>query len=79
MSDLPKTSLRNSEGLYQHLFDSAPDVLLMIDREGRIEVANFRCNDVLQIPPDDLYGQTVSNLLDPSCKSDFAALLTGMS
>ena len=79
MSDLPKTSLRSTEGLYQHLFDSAPDVLLMIDWDGRIEVANLRCADVLSIPPDDLHNQPVSGLLAPTSQSDFAVLLTGMS
>ncbi len=35
--------------------------------------------DVLKISPDDLHGQSVSSLLDPSCQSEFAVLLTGMS
>jgi PAS domain S-box-containing protein len=79
VSDLPNTSLRKSEGLYQHLFDSAPDVLLMIDKEGRIEVANSRCSEVLNTSPKDLHGTPVSDLLTSSSQSDFAILLTGMS
>ena len=51
----------------------------MIDRDGRIEVANLRCADVLSIPPDDLHNQPVSGLLAPTSQSDFAVLLTGMS
>ena len=79
MSDLPNKSLRKSEGLYQHLFDSAPDALLMIDKEGRIEVANSRCSEVLSTSPSELQGTPVSDLLTSSSQSDFAILLTGMS
>ena len=78
MSDLPQTSLQNTEGLYQQLFHSAPDLLLMIDREGWIEIANSRCMYVLKISPDYLHCHSVSSLLDPSCLSEFAALLTGL-
>lgn len=79
MSDIPRTSLQHSEGLYQHLFDSAPDILLMIDGTGRIEVANSRCADLLQHAPEALAGRSVSDLLDPSSKREFDILLTGMA
>ena len=79
LSELPKTSLQNSKGLYEHLFDSSPDILLIIDQDEIIEVANVSSEEVLQIPPEDLRGQSVSGLLDSSNTSDFALLLTGMA
>jgi PAS domain S-box-containing protein len=51
----------------------------MIDGDGVIALANFRCSDVLQISPEGLHGQSVSTLLAPSSRSDFAVLLTGMA
>ena len=51
----------------------------MIDREGRVEVANSRCADVLNQPPGDLQGQPVSNLFAPNSRSDFSVLLKVMS
>jgi PAS domain S-box-containing protein len=52
---------------------------MMIDHEGRIEVTNSRCSDVLAFSPSDLSGKPVSDLFDSSSQSDFAVLLTGMA
>ena len=36
-----------SENFYRYLFDAAPDVMMVVDTEGMIEVVNSRFQDVL--------------------------------
>jgi len=36
-----------SEDFYRYLFDAAPDVTMLVDAEGMIEVVNSRFQDVL--------------------------------
>jgi two-component system, OmpR family, sensor histidine kinase VicK len=67
-----------SESLYRHMFDSAPDVLIMINRKGDIQVANSRCRDVLGMAPGDLPGQPFRTLLASQNHSDFEVMLRGL-
>jgi len=78
MSDAPKLSYHQSEEVYQHLFDSAPDVMLMIDRSGEIQVANLRCQDLLGYAYGDMQGRSISALISNDGFSDFEVMLTGV-
>ena len=72
------TSLGHSPGLYRHLFDVSPDLLLTIDHDGRIGVANARIEDLLGYQADSLGERPVSELLDSASHSDFEVVLRGV-
>ncbi len=71
-------SFRQSEGLYQHLFDSAPDVLMMIDPDGLIQVANSRCLDLLEYESQAMCGRLVQDLMVEAARAAFEVMLTGL-
>jgi PAS domain S-box-containing protein len=78
MSDSRRISFHQTEEFYQHLFDSAPDVMLMIDRSGEIQVANSRCQDLLGYAYGDMQGTSVSELLAESGFAALEVMLTGV-
>ena len=49
--------------IYQRIFENTPDPLLVIDRDGRIIIANARCEMALGYPPQELLGQQVEMLV----------------
>ena len=71
-------AFQKSESFYRHLFDAAPDVLMMIDREGRVRVANSRCRDVLGHPSEEVVDGPFLELLAEWNRSDFEVMLTGI-
>jgi PAS domain S-box-containing protein len=52
------------DSLYRSLFDAVPDIILQIDKEGRIRLANSRFKDILG--------------LEPSSDNRFKDLLSGL-
>ncbi len=73
-----QSSFQQSESFYQHLFDSAPDVMMMVDRQGEVQVANSRCRDVLGYSPEDVQGRGVQDLLDEGSRSGIEVMMTGI-
>lgn len=58
------------EGLYQRIFEFAPDALLGVDAEGLIALANAQTETLFGYPRSELLGQTVEKLVP----ARFAAL-----
>lgn len=78
MDDAERPSFQQSGSFYQYLFDAAPDVMVMIDRKGEIQVANSRCQDVLGYAYADMPGRQVKEMLARSNRSGFEVMLTGI-
>ncbi|MBK37327.1 MAG: hypothetical protein CME26_17630 [Gemmatimonadetes bacterium] len=57
---------------------SPPDLLLTIDQEGQVGVANARYTDILGYAAADLRERAVSELLEESSRSGFEVVLRGV-
>ena len=66
-----------SENFYRYLFDAAPDVTMLVDAEGMIEVVNSRFQDVLGYTVSG--GIRVQDLLPDERRSAFEVILTGVA
>ena len=69
---------QQSEHFYRYLFDSAPDVMMMIDVDGQILVANSRFEEVLGRVPAEVAGQPFESLLPAENRSGFSVMMTGV-
>ncbi|HVJ62746.1 MAG TPA: PAS domain S-box protein, partial [Tahibacter sp.] len=49
--------------LYRALFETAPDAMVVVDRSGRIVLANPQATRLFGYPIDELQGQAVEILL----------------
>ena len=67
------------ERFYRHLFDAAPDVLVMIDPKGKVQVVNSRCRDLLGYASEDISGRLFPGLLAEWNRSNFEVMLTGLN
>ncbi len=76
--DSKPASLEGSESFYQYLFDSTPDLLMTINRDGKILIANSRCKDVLGHSQGDLEGRLIHDQLSAESRSEFEMLLRGV-
>jgi PAS domain S-box-containing protein len=56
-------ALRKSENMLRGIFDYAPDTIVVIDREGRIERANAQVERMFGYRSDELLGREVESLL----------------
>jgi PAS domain S-box-containing protein len=56
-------SLERSEARALHLFELAPDGMLIVDSEGRIEMSNARSVDLFGYSPAELRGQPIEVLI----------------
>lgn len=56
------------------LFNSAPDGILIVDREGRIRAANPACEGLFGLSPARLYEASVDNLVPDNVATHHAAL-----
>ena len=56
-------ALRDSETMLRELFDSAPDTVVVVDRDGRIARANAQIERMLGFGQEELVGQPVEVLL----------------
>ncbi len=52
--------LRQEQEFVRRLVESFPDIIVVLDREGRFTFASPRVQDVLGIPPADLIGQPLA-------------------
>jgi PAS domain S-box-containing protein len=61
---MPEKQLPGSaQLLFEQLFESSPDAILVTDRDGRITKANAQVEQVFGYSRDELVGQTVETLL----------------
>ena len=60
---------------YAHLFDIAPDALLVTDIEGRIVEANSTAVEMLEVSAGVVSGKALSEFLPPPAQKRFAAAL----
>ena len=58
-------NLRESEERYKAIFDTAANLILLSDRDGRIMECNNRSRDVLGYEPDELIGTRKVELVHP--------------
>ncbi|MGL4966660.1 MAG: response regulator [Inquilinus sp.] len=62
-SDADARALAESRGQLQAVLDSARDPILVIDQDGRIELANRACGEAFGVPGQDLLGSDVAGLV----------------
>ena len=58
--------LDDAGALHQFILDSSPELLYLLDGEGRIRFINRRVEALLGIPPKELIGQHYAALVDES-------------
>lgn len=54
---------QEAEHKFQHLVASAPDAIIMIDKNGRIVLSNRRVEALFGFAPDELFGQPIEILV----------------
>jgi PAS domain S-box-containing protein len=57
------TGRKRAEEKFRGLLESAPDAVVIVDRDGKIVLANAQAKRVFGYPPVDLIGQTVDKLV----------------
>ena len=67
-------ALRRSQHRYQHLVESVTDLVMALDREGRITYVNPAVRQVLGYAPEELVGESVSILIHPEDRPSAEAL-----
>ncbi len=60
--DLPP-DLANSEPFFRNLLESAPDAMIIIDKEGRIAVVNEQAEEMFAYDREQMIGETIEFLL----------------
>ena len=58
--------LDDAGALHQFVLDSSPELIYLLDREGRIRFINRRVESLLGFPPQELIGQHYEVLVDDS-------------
>lgn len=59
--------------LLEAIVEAAPDGILVVDRESRIQMANRQAEALFQYPRDELLGQTIDRLLPERYRSQHLA------
>lgn len=54
---------QRAEALFRGVFEAVPDAVLVVGPDGRVELANRRCEAVLGHRPDQLVGMNVASLV----------------
>jgi PAS domain S-box-containing protein len=73
---LTEQALRESEGRYRNLFESAPDGILVANSEGRYVDVNPRALSMLGYSRDELIGMTSEDIVAPNEAAHVDAALT---
>lgn len=58
-----EAALRESEKRFRQLITSAPDVVFLVDQQGKIMFANMEATNLLGYAPDEFIGMDVENLI----------------
>jgi len=64
--------LQDSEGKLHAVFDNAPSIIYLKDREGRHLLVNREFARVLQMNPEEIIGRTTAALFPPDIAGDMA-------
>lgn len=59
-----QTRLKKSEALHRYIVNSSPDIVFMLDRDGRICFINNKVKTLLGYAPEDLIGKHFRTILD---------------
>ncbi|KPQ07342.1 MAG: Signal transduction histidine kinase [Rhodobacteraceae bacterium HLUCCA12] len=65
------------ERQFRHLFESAPDAMVMVDQSGLIRLVNRKACDMFGYGASDLAGQPVEILIDPFSRERHTRLRRG--
>lgn len=71
-----EAALRMSEARVKTILDTAPDAMLIIEDNGRIESANQAAARLFGFPPEEFPGMDAGQLLGQAGRADFRALMT---
>jgi PAS domain S-box-containing protein len=66
------TGVREAEQKFQMLLEAAPDAMVVVDSEGRIEVANLQVETLFGYPRMDLVGQGIEVLVPATLREEHA-------
>ena len=69
--------LRETEKYFRGVLELAPDALLVVDAQGRIQLANAQCETLFGYAREELIGQAVEMLVPPDVRPGHAALREG--
>lgn len=61
---------READQMFKNLLEAAPDALVIVNQEGRIELANKQCENVFGYSKDELLGQKVEILIPQKFKGN---------
>ena len=79
MSQMDRVPFEQSEQFYRYLFDAAPDVMMVIDRKGTIQVVNSRFQDLLGYVPSEAEGKPFQTLLSEANRMGLEVMLMGVA
>jgi PAS domain S-box-containing protein len=71
------TQRQKAEAKFRGLLDSAPDGIVVVDREGRISIVNHQTERIFGYPRDDLIGQSIEILVPDRYKAIHVAHRNG--
>lgn len=63
---------KRAEVLFRGVFDGVPEAVLVVDQQGRIELANDRCGELFGHGRGDLIGQSIECLVPPAIAEQHA-------
>ncbi|ONG48945.1 hybrid sensor histidine kinase/response regulator [Pseudoroseomonas deserti] len=63
VADAANAALGESRGRLQSILDHARDVILLVDAEERVQVANLAASEQFQLTPDELAGSRIRALI----------------
>ncbi|PCJ43587.1 MAG: two-component system response regulator [SAR86 cluster bacterium] len=62
-----RKKLERSEKLHRFMVESSPDIIFIVDKQGRFVFANNRAEEVLGYSKDELIGEHYSHIVEPAC------------
>ena len=70
-------ALRRSEERFRALVENAPDMIALLDREGRLIEASPSASEILGLEPDDYIGHPIFELIHPDDRAEMLDVFTG--
>ncbi len=69
-------ALRRSEERFRALVENAPDMIALLDREGRVLEASPSAGEILGLEPDDYLGQSLFEMIHPDDRAAIVQVFT---